>query len=276
MIEQSPTRAGPRHRGHIRKARDTFSAYLRIDIIEDKSFPIGTGMKYIAVLVPVFLYFFQADYLGARDQYASTLIGVAVAAGLADALVGFTGRLMFAQERGTLETYLVEPVSWTFIPIAMNVWRSICGMAVTMLMLFAGVLLGADLELAKVPLFVGILFLGVLACNAVGVFAASFLVLFKRGEPVIALYALAAALLGGTLFPISVLPGWLRWMSYVIPNTYVISASRSVLLENPPAGMSAEVAVLALAAFTVVALVVGLKLFGAALQYAWRTGVLST
>jgi ABC-2 type transport system permease protein len=266
-----------RRRPRLRKLHDIFAAYLRIDIIEDRMFPLSTALRYIAVLVPVVMYFFQTDYLGTQSQYAVMLVGISCAAALQDALTGFANRLQFAQERGTLETYLVEPVSWRFIPIAMNVWRSITGMLVSLLMLGVGCLLGADINVSRLPLFILILTLGMVACNAVGVFAATFLVLFKRGEPVITIYGLAAAFLGGSLFAITVLPGWIRWASYLVPHAYVISAARSVLVSNaPPGGIGPVAACVALVVFSVVAFTLGLMLFHMTLQFARRSGVLST
>src|SRR5581483_8570829 len=107
-------------------------------------------------------------------------------------------------ERGTLETYLVEPVPWALIPVAMNIWRSVTGSLLACLMIGVGILLGAPVNAAAIPLAFVVFFLGLAACNAIGTFAACFLVLFKRGEPVIVLYGLGAAVLGGALFPTSV------------------------------------------------------------------------
>ncbi len=240
-------------------------------------FPVSTVLRYVAVVVPVFMYFFQADFLGVKDEFALTLVGISVAAGLQDALVGFTSRLQYAQERGTLETYLVEPVSWLLVPVAMNVWRTVTGILISMVMLFTGWLLGANLDMDRFALFAVVLLLGAIACNAVGVFAATFLVLFKRGEPIIALYGLAAALLGGTLFSITVLPPWIRWACYLVPHSYVISASRDILVPDaPPGGINPYVACAVLVVFNVVAFTLGARLFNRALEFARRTGVLST
>jgi ABC-2 type transport system permease protein len=125
--------------------------------------------------------------------------------------------------------------------------------------------------------FLPILTLGVIACNGVGFLAASFLVLFKRGEPVIALYGVAAGFLGGALFALSVLPPWIRWASYLIPHSYVISAERSVLVPGHHTGeMSALTACAALLVFCVIVYAVGLWLFQRTLQFARQAGVLST
>jgi ABC-2 type transport system permease protein len=260
----------------MRKAHDTVSAYMRMDVIEERMFPVSAVMRYLVVVLPVVMYWFQADFLGARDQYAATLIGVSVATGLLDATTGLTMRLGFAQERGTLETYLVEPVSWKFVPIAMNVWRSLTGVFISCLMLTAGILIGADIKPEGLVFFIPIMLLGTLACNGVGILAASFLILFKRGEPIIAAYGVAAAFLGGSLFTISVLPSWIRWMSYLIPHSYVISAERSVLVPGHQPGVGWLAACAGLVVFCVVVYVVGLRLFERTLQFARETGVLST
>jgi ABC-2 type transport system permease protein len=266
-----------RPRRPLRKAVDTVAAYVRLDVIEDVMFPLSNMMRYIAVIFPVFMYWFQADYLGRADGYANTLIGISVAAGLLDALTGFTARLQMAQERGTLETYLVEPVTWALIPLAMNIWRSVTGVFMAVLMVTVGWAIGADLEVSRAPAALLVLVLGVAACNAIGVLAASFLILFKRGEPIIAVYGLAAAFLGGTLFNINVLPPYLRWASYLVPHSYVISAEREILVpNNPGSGIPLHTAVVALVTFCILTYLVGLWLFNQSLEKARELGILST
>jgi ABC-2 type transport system permease protein len=193
-----------------------------------------------------------------------------------ETLTGLTARLQFAQERGTLETYLVEPVPWALIPVAMNIWRSVTGTRLACLMVGFGCLLGADIRYDAIPLALLTLLLGIIACNAVGIFAASFLILFKRGEPVIALYGLAAAVLGGALFPISVLPGWLLWLSYLVPHSYVIDAEGKLLMTDPPVGgLSPVTSIVLLAVSSGIGLAAGLALFDRSLKLARRLGILS-
>lgn len=264
-------------RSFPRKVRDTLSGYIRIDLVEERMFPATTIMRYLAVVFPVLLYYFQSSFLAMDNQlFAVMIIGTAMIAGLQDALTGLTSRLQFALERGTLETYLVEPVPWALIPVAMNIWRSITGAIIAVVMIGMGVLLGADIDPAGIPLGLLVLFLGIAACNALGTFAASFLVLFKRGEPVVMLFGLAASVLGGALFPISVLPEWIRWLSYLVPHTYVISAERQLLMHNPPAGdIDPTTSIIVLTVFCLVAFAIGLWVFDRSLRLARRLGILS-
>jgi ABC-2 type transport system permease protein len=266
-----------RRRSRTSRTWDMFSAYLRLDIIEEFMFPGSNMFRYAALVAPVFTYFFQAEFLDATTQYAVTLVGISVAAGLQFSLLGFTLRLQLAQERGVLETYLVEPVSWRLIPLGMNVWSSIVGMVATCAMLTLGCLIGARLDLSATGAFLGVLVLGIIACNVIGLLSAAFLVLFKRGEPILAAYGLIASLLGGALFSIDVLPPWIRWMSYLVPHAYVISASRSLLVPGySGGGIMLGPATIALVAFCAGGLVAGLWLFHRTLEYARRAGLLIT
>jgi ABC-2 type transport system permease protein len=269
--------AAVRRRHFPRKLLETVGAYVRIDLVEERMFPMSTGLRYLAVLFPVLLYYFQSTFLHVSDQiFLLILIGASVTAGLQDALTGLTQRLQFAQERGTLETYLVEPIPWAVIPVAMNIWRSITGALISCVTLGLGCLFGARVAVGAIPAALLVLFLGIVACNVVGTFAASFLVLFKRGDPVITLYGLAASVLGGALFPTSVLPAWLRWASYLVPHTYVISAERRLLMSAPPAGgPSPLMASLALGVFCLVAGALAIFLFDRSLGLARRLGILS-
>jgi ABC-2 type transport system permease protein len=266
-----------RPRGLRRKVLDTIEGYVRVDLIEERMFPASAVLRYLVVLFPVLLYYFQSSFLHLGPQnFLLILIGASVTAGLQDALTGLTTRLQFAQERGTLETYLVEPIPWAMIPLAMNIWRSITGALLACVMVALGWLLGAPIQPGAIPLAFLVLLLGIVACNAIGTFAASFLILFKRGEPVITFYGLGAAVLGGALFPPSVLPSWLRWASYLVPHSYVIGAERKLLMAQPPAGgPSPLVSILVLAAFCVVAFGIALVLFDQSLRLARRLGILS-
>ncbi|GAB3814714.1 ABC transporter permease [Micromonospora zhanjiangensis] len=263
-------------RGLLRKSLDTCAAYVRIDLVEERMFPATTVLRYAAVVFPVLLYFFQGSFLDTRDAFVFMLIGASVTAGFQDALSALTNRLQFAQERGTLETYLVEPVPWALIPVAMNIWRSVTGTLMACFMMGFGCLLGARIEWRAIPLALLVFLVGIAACNAIGTLTASFIILFKRGEPLIMLYSLAASVLGGTLFPVDVLPGWIRWLSYLVPHYYVIATERQLLMADPPAGGTSPGASIAtLVVFCALVFAVGLFVFDRSLKLARKLGILS-
>lgn len=259
----------------VRNAWDVVVAFFRLDAIDDLSYPASFVFRFLSPLLSVCLYFFQARFLERPDAYTATLVGVSVAMALQMALSGFGGRLQLVQDRGTLEPVLVEPVPWWTLPLTMNIWLSLTGLVTMGLMLGAGLALGAEINVGGLPAFAMIIVLGILACNAIGILSGSLLVLAKKAGAVLALYGLAASLLGGALFSIEVLPDWLRPLSYLVPHAYVISASREVLVPGAVgAGMPFSTAIIGLVVFIAVAYPLGLWAFSKSLNYARRMGLL--
>jgi ABC-2 type transport system permease protein len=191
-------------------------------------------------------------------------------------LSGFGGNLQRALNRGTLETLLVEPVPWTFLPFAMNLWHTMMGILEGTIIMLLGLLLGAQYLPTGWGQFLVLLLLGIFANTAIGIVSAAILIISKRSKPFLTLYGMAASLLGGSLFSVSQLPDWLQPLAYAIPHTYVINASRAVLMEDPGTFIVPfDVAVIALSVFNVVVLSGGLWLFSRSLEYGRKMGMLS-
>jgi ABC-2 type transport system permease protein len=103
--------------------------------------------------------------------------------------------------------------------------------------------------------------LGFLACLGVGLVLANTFWLFIYREdvhvnPFTWLFTTAATVLGGTYFPLEVLPAWLRPLSYAFPHAYVFEGLRKALLRGAPLeALSREL--LALTAYAAVAILLG-------------------
>jgi ABC-2 type transport system permease protein len=210
-----------------------------------------------------------------NDYFTFAAIGVAVTGILQASLSGFGISLQRAQGRGQFETLLVEPVQWVYLPFAMNLWRAGLGFINGLLILTVAGLLGAAYNFEGVPPFLVLVLLGMLASMAVGIMAASVMVVAKRSQPILTLYGLASSLLAGAVFSVDQLPGLLRPLSWVIPQTYVINGARYVLMDDPGTFiMPFGDAVLALVVFNAVMLSFGLWLFMRAVRFARETGIL--
>ncbi len=256
-------------------------AFLRMDVIEDISYPMSLVLSELGTILPVLVSFFIGDLVGespevGEDYFTFAVLGLAVTAILQGALGGFGGNLQRALNRGTLEQLLVEPVPWTHLPFAMNLWRITMGALEGAIILGMGLLLGADYVASGWWQFLVLLVLGILACTAIGIVSAAVLILSKRSKPFLTLYGMAASLLAGSVFSVSQLPDWLQTLAWAIPHTYVINASRAVLMEDPGTFyVPFNTAVLALLIFNVVVMSAGLWMFSRSLEYGRKMGMLS-
>lgn len=268
----------------LRRVRSMVGAFVRIDYVDDFSYPASFALSELTIVVPVITAFFvgeltlgseNANFYGS-NYFTFAVVGLALTGIMQSCLAGFGFSLQRAQERGTLETLLVEPVPWVLLPLVMNVWRTLLAVANGVLVLAIGWVLGAQYDLSELAPFLLVVALGILASQAIGIVSASFLVLAKKSSPIIKLYNLAATLLAGAVFSVDQLPVWLRWISFAIPQTYVVTAGRTLLMADPGSFViPLPLAVGVLVLFTAVVMTGGLYLFNRSLKYARKMGMLS-
>ena len=83
-----------------------------------------------------------------------------------------------------------------------------------------------------------------------------------------------SAFLGGTYYPVHVIPGGIEKLSELLPMTYGLRAIRGMLLEGLSLrDVGRDVAILSL--FTAGLMITGAVAFRAALRYARRAGTLA-
>lgn len=257
-------------------------AFFRLDMLEEISYPLSATFRYLGLLLPVVIQFFVAALIDrpenvGGDYFTFAVIGLAVSAAIQETLGRLGRRLQQVQNRGVFESLLIEPVPWSFMPIAMNIWHWLAAAVAAALALLTGAALGAEFDLSGLLPFSLIVGLGMLAGLSIGVLSGAVLVITKRSSPLITVYGLAASLVGGAVFPVALLPDWLKVFSFLVPHAYAIGAARTALMvEAPTSVFGTTEAVIGLAVFDVLALPLSILAFNRALRLARRRGLLGT
>jgi ABC-2 type transport system permease protein len=83
---------------------------------------------------------------------------------------------------------------------------------------------------ANWPGAVAILLASILAFAGLGILSAGYSILFKRGNPAKWIVLGLSGLLGGMMYPVSVLPAPLQMLARLIPVTYSLEGMRGALL----------------------------------------------
>lgn len=258
-------------------------AFLRRDWLQETSYRFSFVLSLSGVFFGIITFYFLGRMIGpgnleplapyGGDYFAFALVGIAFHNYLQTSLSAFSHQIRDAQMMGTLEILLVTPTPVS----ALIVYSSLFSFAWTSLrvvvFLAAGLLFGVSLEASAAPTALLILVLTIVAFGSLGLLSASFILVFKRGDPVLFLFSGASALLGGLYYPVSVLPEWLQPASRLLPITYALEAMRRALLTGAPLGeLSSEI--LALAVYAGVGVPLGLWAFASAVRYAKREGTL--
>lgn len=209
------------------------------------------------------------------DYFTFLLVGAATLSYFTVALGGFSDSLNQEQDQGTLEALLASPNDPRLLLLYGAAWPFIFATVQLAFFLAAGGLLfHAKVSTSHLLLAAGILVLTVIAFSAVGLAASSLLIISKKTGPLIALIAAAFNLLGGVLYPISVLPRALQLVAEALPMSHGLDALRRALVAHPDMHAIA-IDVIVIAAFSVVLVPVALQAFRWAVDRARRRGTIS-
>ncbi|MFQ5575160.1 MAG: ABC transporter permease [Terriglobia bacterium] len=167
------------------------------------------------------------------DYFSFVLIGIAFSGFLQTGLSTFSSSISSAQSQGTLEAMLVTPTRLSAIIIFSSFWSFLfTSLNVLVYLAFGALIFGMDLSNTNVGASLLILALTIVAFSGVGIISASFIMVLKRGDPISWVFGSVSGLLGGTYFPVTILPAWLQNFSYIFPLFYALRGMRHAMLQN--------------------------------------------
>jgi len=260
-------------------------AFVQRDLLVEVSYRFPFVFQVIWTCLSIASYAFLGRFIGrvmvppldayGGDYFAFVLIGVALHDYLTTALDAFSRSIRESQLAGTLEALLSTQTSLPMIILSSAaypfLWTS-CNIALYLALGFG--LFGLRLESGNWAAAVLILSLSIVVFSGLGVLSASFTMVFKRGNPMVWLFGGLSWLLGGILYPVTVLPEWLRQVAALLPITYAIEGMRASLLRAASwSELWQSLGPLVLFALTVLPL--SLVSFHYATKYARITGTLS-
>ena len=234
------------------------------------SYKFDFFLRLFFMLFNILTYYFIAKLIGdgsakylepyGGDYFSFVLIGMAFSGYLMISLRSFSESVRDEQMMGTLEAMLVTPTSTSSIIALSSLWNFIFASFRVLLYLVIGILLGVDMTQANVGGALLILVLTIICFSSIGILSASFIMVFKRGDPINMLLMGTSELFGGVLFPIEVFPSWLQSISHILPITYSVNGMRHALLQGYSIGELAP-ELLSLVLFSIVLLPLSLFVF---------------
>jgi len=227
------------------------------------------------------LYFFisrtfedvASTQLGAAPTYfAFAVAGVVLGAVLTATSSSIGYRIRDEQVTGTLEAVAASPVTALQLCLGLVGFPFAFALArVGLYLLIAWGALGLDVSEADwIGVALVLLATGV-AIAPIGILAGAAALAIKRGNVLANTAIFLMTVLAGMAFPVAVLPGWLRWISNLIPLRYSFDGARDALFAGDGWGTD----VLLLALFAALLWPLALILFRAALTFARSRATLS-
>lgn len=259
----------------------TVLAFIRRDFLVWSSYRLSVLWSILGVVVLSGIVYFLGSALGDNAAFIAEQSGSYVAfllAGIAFTDVFYQGlvappqAIREHQSAGTLEPMLVTPINMAQLALLASVFKVLLSITRLAVFLAFGVLVLGFWEDAN-PLSALLIFIPAwLSFLGLGTLSAAFIILVKQGDPILVAYGAISSLLGGTLFPIEVLPDWIRPFSNWIPLTPGLAGIRAALNGASPAEIAIHLQALIIMA--AVLLPVGLAAFHRAVVRSKKVGTL--
>jgi len=209
------------------------------------------------------------------SYFAYSLVGFAFFDYLHAALDSFDRSLEEARDSGTLEPLLVTQAPLPVMLMGSALYPFVVTtLRVAVYLAWGSVLFGFPLRGANWVSVLVVLLATLLSFSGLGIFSSAYLLLFKRGNPSKWLFVGVSSVVGGMLFPVSILPEWLQVVARLNPVTYALDAMRGALLEGAKVQTIARPLVV-LFVFAALLLPSSMVVFSWALQRTKITGTLS-
>ena len=263
------------------------TAFIKKDMKISVSYKLQFVFQFLQVFFGIVVIFFIGKMLGQSgktsvlrqyggDYFSFALIGLAINSYLRAGLVTITNDIRQIMNQGTLEAMCATPTGYSWLILCSSLWQFIfetirvaCYFAVAIL------IFGMRLDNADWPAVLLNIVLTAPVFLMLGMISCSILVVVKKGDPISWVFSSLGAILAGTMFPVSVLPGWMQKLSYCLPLTHSLEAARRTLLSG--AGISQVSANLwALVIFIIILIPVTIAVNSICMKNAKKKGAFST
>jgi ABC-2 type transport system permease protein len=214
-------------------------ALIRRDLLITRSYRLSFGLAAVYGVLGLVLYYFisrtfedvDSGNLGSAPSYfAFAAVGIVVGTVLDASTTGVGYRLREEQTTGTLEALAATPIGSVELSVGLVGFPFLfASLQATFYLAFAAIFLGLDVSNASWMGFVVVLFVAGLALAPVGVLAGAAVLVLKRGQMIAGAIVYLMTLLGGMLFPVSVLPEWLESLAKLVPLLYALDGARDAL-----------------------------------------------
>ncbi|MFC1878490.1 ABC transporter ATP-binding protein/permease [Chloroflexota bacterium] len=261
------------------------AAFFKRDFLSEASYRISFLLQLVSMVSSVAIFYFIAELLGdaatpyladyGGDYFSFVLIGIAFANYVGTGLSGFSSSMRQAQTTGTMEAMLSTPTNASLVILSSSLWQyALTTVRVLFFLALGGIFMQTSMSQGNFLAAFVILVLTITALSSLGIIAASFIMVLKRGNPVTWIFNSLISLLGGVYYPIEILPNWLQWLAKLVPLTYSLQAMRLALLQGATfSDLYSEI--FALVVFTLFLLPISLVSFRYAVRQAKIDGSLT-
>lgn len=201
--------------------------------MNELSYKLAFMLNIFGVAISLLTYFFIDKLFGYRmtehlnefgvNYFSYVLVSMAFFSYIGVGIGSFSSRIRREQLQGTLESLLLTPTKTSTILLGMGLWNFIFASIDVVLYICLGIFL-FKINFSNINIVSSLIIfvLTIVSFSSLGIISASFIMVFKRGNPLTWMMNSLQGLLGGVYFPVTVMPPFLKLLSKFLPITYAV------------------------------------------------------
>jgi ABC-2 type transport system permease protein len=215
---------------------DAAAGVVKRDILVFRSYRLRFVSQAIAGFPAVALSYYISRLVSVKsfrtpDEYfAYAVIGLVILQVLYSTVGALPARVRQELVAGTFEKFVVSPFGAAAAVVSMTIFPfllALFGGATTIA--FAVLVFSMPMHWSTVAIAVPLALFGCLSFAPFALLGAGAVIFVKQAQTGTAFLVTGISFIAGFLFPVSLLPGWIRWMSDVQPFTPTVDLLRHVL-----------------------------------------------
>jgi ABC-2 type transport system permease protein len=186
---------------------------------------------FTSIIEPV-IFATLAYYLFKAGQRPGTLLYASLSAGLmgmwTSTLFGSGGSIQFQRWQGVLEPSIAAPPPFIAVLFPLTLATATIGLySLTTTLLWGRFAFGIPLHFAHPATFVLAIVVSIASLGALGVVIGAAFILYREANALSNMLEFPVWIVTGAIVPLSLLPGWVHWISWVLVPTWGFRAVRT-------------------------------------------------
>jgi ABC-2 type transport system permease protein len=208
------------------------ASFLKKDFYIEKSYKFSFALSMFSTLFSLFIFFFINKFFGERIDAYELKVNYFSYVFLSIIIYNYTGaglgsisqKIRAEKLYGTLDNILNNENAINVFLLSIVIFNILLASFEAIIYILAGLFffkLNFSINLISFSIS---LFLSIICFSSLGIMSSSFIIMFKKGDPLSFFLNSFEGFFGGVYFPISVLPFWAQYISKILPITYSIGA----------------------------------------------------
>ncbi|AWR96705.1 ABC transporter permease [Acidianus sulfidivorans JP7] len=244
------------------------------------SYRTQVALTVLSWTLPVFTYYFIGTSLGnslveridVKDYTSFFVVGLAFQGYVSSVISTVSQRIRNEQLYGTIEYYVLSKSGVVGFLLFSALWGFTINTVNAIIILLVGDGLGVKYDINWIPTLL-ITILLITSTLGLAFLSAAFTMIIKQGNPISLFFSTFTTLLGGVVFPVTVMPTSITYLSYALPLTWALEGLRNSMLQGYSIFQEANI-LLILVIFNAILLPLGIFSYKYAFKKAREKGTL--